>query len=341
MSAFCILLAFFCKNVKRVHMLRGLITLIVAFSFIMTAQAQSLEFETIRTETTPGFFALRIFPGNDLKPIPIENVYITNYQGRKQTESFVPILELLRELNATIIAPEQADQYQYDNAYRTIWLGSGPAGELLFSPQSDDILSDFDAFSETNLGPVYLQNLDLKFGGNVSDVYPERIRFLGNQGTVYGKFERPLKTRLELQATTQSQEIAAVTPIYLNDYEAHTEARSLPAKWEAAYKAATSKDTGKRLNYDWWLKLFPWVLFFTGLALILFASTRIFRHREDWYDFAMNTESNTEPKTDSVPQRNDSDHLKDDWWNHPIEETPLYKDWEKNLPFEVINRQED
>lgn len=287
-------------------MLRVIVILVTLLSLAYNAQAQSLEFETLRTEHSPGFFELRIFPGPDLRPMLVTDQYVANFKDKKQ---YQPLIDVLTELNKNIITPEEAQTLEFSARDRVIWLGGTPPPNTLhFHTQTDDILTDFEVFSDAYLGPVYLTNLDLDFGGNASETYPERIKFLNGQMSVYGKFERPLKTRLTIQGTSKNGEIMATAPVYLNEYDPLSRRAKIAESWE---KLATGH-APHTTRSDFWLNAFPWVLFLIGVGLIVLASIHFFREEDLILD--------------------------EDWLDQPLEETPLYKDWESNLPFEVVEK---
>lgn len=311
-------------------MLRGLVLLLVAFSIVLSTQAQSLEFETVRSQSTPGFFALRIFSGSDLSPMPVENVYVKNFKNEKAATHYQPLLDSLATIPAQVLTVEEAKPLLLSQSHRLIWLGGqAPLGQLHFTTTDSDVMAAFTDFVKSHLGPVYLTNLNLDFGGNISEVYPEQIRFLGEETTVYGKFERPIKTRFELTANAANGEISAVTPIYLDQYVPLSDSYTLAEDWEAAYRAATNPQSSTFYS-SFWLSAFPWLLFLGGLVLIALASLQVWR-RED---------ASKEPplKKGSTAEKPRVNQLTKEWWEHPIEETPMYQNWEKNLPFEVIKK---
>lgn len=310
-------------------MLRGLVLLLLAFSIVLSTQAQSLEFETVRSQNAPGFFALRIFPGSDLTPIPVENVYVKNFKNEREAARYEPLLNSLTSMSVQILTAEDAKPLLLSQSHRLVWLGGqAPLGQLHFVTQEADIMTAFTDFSQEKLGPVYLTNLDFNFGGNVSEVYPERVRFLGMQATIYGKFERPIKTRFELTANAARGEISAVTPLYLDEYVPLSESYTLAEDWEAAYQAATNAQT-RPFHSPFWLSAFPWLMFLGGLVLIALASIQFWRREDYWKAAPLPKEPIDKPKVNQLTK---------EWWEQPIEETPMYQDWEKNLPFEVVKK---
>ena len=67
---------------------------------------------------------MRIFPGNDLAPLPVKNVYITTFTDQQEQVTYQPVLDLLSEINAIVDTEQNAARYLYDANYRVIALGT-------------------------------------------------------------------------------------------------------------------------------------------------------------------------------------------------------------------------
>ena len=74
---------------------------------------------------------------------------------------------------------QEAINFVDDDRYRLVLLG-GPQQErwLQFrAPLGTEVVPEFEAFSQSKLGPVYLMNLQADFGGNVHQVRPDEQPF--------------------------------------------------------------------------------------------------------------------------------------------------------------------
>lgn len=278
--------------------------------FLLLSQplfAQSLEFELLRTKEVPGFFVVRIFPNKNLQPLNIQNVFVKDF-SKKENNLFEPILPIIREFGGKIIEKNEIEKFKNQN-YRLIYLGKNQKDELSFFPSEEEkILDEFEVFSEENLGQIFLENLSIKFGGNISEVYPSKIDFLGKDPVFFvGKFEKKQKTRMEIQAVSQEGEISAITPLHLEKFEDHELTEALPKIWEEAYKESQPKETIYSLK---WLTLFPWFLGILGVFFIFIALKNIFPF------------SKKIKKEEEMPE---------EFWHQPLKS----KSVENNLPFTV------
>ncbi len=272
--------------------------------------AQTLEYEVIRTESSPGFFAVRIFPGKDLSPKHIEDVFITNFSNNSEKRRFKTLVKELENLGAKVLTPEESREYLFREEFRLIVLGGDSIeGFTQFQPAPNvDIMESFTEFTVNFLGPIYLQNINAQFGGNVSEVIPDNIPYLNDKSAYFiGKFDRPMRTRMAIEAEYGDEAFMANFPIDLENYQAHELSSSLPSLWESLQKKDTAQV--KAISQKWLINAFPIVLFLLGGLLIFISSRGRQKSKKDTFD--------------------------DKFWNTPIEETPLYKQWEKNLPFET------
>ena len=46
------------------------------------SSAQNIAYEVIRTEEAPGYFALRVYPGEDLPALEVETVFVENFTSK-------------------------------------------------------------------------------------------------------------------------------------------------------------------------------------------------------------------------------------------------------------------
>ena len=79
-----------------------LLTLTLSFIGMTTANAQSLEFEITRTPEIPGFFMVRFFPGSEVAPIMLQDIFVKNYKDR-DAEIYDELTPFLQEFGGKII----------------------------------------------------------------------------------------------------------------------------------------------------------------------------------------------------------------------------------------------
>jgi len=292
------------------------LSFILSLSFLsFGVKAESLEYELIRTPETPGFFAVRIFPGKDLKPRKIKNIFIKNFKTEEESKIFAPLVAKISE-KAEVLEKEEIVKYLKNDNARIVVLGGDIYPRFLqFIPENPDTLfKDFKDFSKNFLGPVYLQNIKVSFGKNISDVLPAYIPFLTEKSTFFiGKFESPEKTIMHLKASGEDYTLETKDFLNLENFTPHVSAEALPSLWEEIYKSYEPEVRNKNSRSLFWVNVFPYLLLFLGFLSLFFSF----------------------PKTSSSRTFDGftiSDDFSIDFWNMPLEETPLFHEWEKSLP---------
>ncbi len=276
-------------------------------------QAQNLEYEVIRTHEAPGFFAVRVFPGEGLKPLSIENVFVENFHSKRDRKKYSPLLKTLKESGAIVVPSKEGLDYTNKSEFRIVLIGGPKQNQFLqFRLLKGQPLDEaFKTFNAENLGAVYLLNLKPHFGGNISDVLPEEIPYLGERsGYFIGKFDKEQKTKMHLTGTHDEFDLEADTALNLEKYNPHEAVLALPFIWE---KLKFPKTMDEAKSSPWVIGAFPFLLVIIGLGFIAYS---IFGFRKQ-------------------KQTTNTDLIDDKFWHTPIEETPLYKNWEKDLPFEI------
>ncbi len=241
-------------------------------SFIpFVTMAQSLELELIRTEQVPGFFAVRIFPDENLKQIDIEDIFVKNYNDN-ETEIFSELIPILQELKGTVI--EKKDLPNYMIPYNRIVLLGGQKVDhyIHFVPENEEnVLSEFDSFAEKNLESPILLEIQASFGGNIMEVYPKKIASMDNDPIFFvGKFKKAIKTKIEITALTSEGEITAITPLDLTVFEENEFTNSLPEIWEEVYESTLPLKEINPIGTKF-ISIFPWLLGLLGIIVIIFA----------------------------------------------------------------------
>ncbi len=281
-------------------MKKGFLFLLISLLGISSAFAQDFEFEMTRTQEVPGFFMVRIFPGINNIPLPIQNIFIANYED-KETDTYKDLLPFLREFGGKVVPADEVEKYSQNKNNRLIFIGGEEMkGFDYFRVQNPDkILEEFEAFATENLEPTLLQNVTAKFGGNVTEVFPTRIESIGFDDVFFvGKFEKAMKTRMEIQGVAAEGEIRAVAPLFLDDEELSRGplAQELPAIWEELWKQ--SQDTEKS-SLNWFSSfgvndLFPVILLVLGI-IILFVAIRKFVKRNKKLEEKLSIDENGIP----------------------------------------------
>jgi hypothetical protein len=252
--------------------------LLLSLLSIPCAFAQSFEFETTRTPEVPGFFMVRIFPSVNNVPLPIQNVFVANYKDADEGK-YEELLPFLREFGGKVIPADEVEKYSVSKNNRLIFLGEAEEGFLNFEAQkSKKVLEEFETFAIENLEPTLLQNVTAKFGGNISEVYPAQIESVGFGDVFFiGKFEKEMKTRMEIQGISAEGEIKAIAPLHLHDakFANGPLSKELPAIWEELWKQSNGEEDSK---FDWrnfmsFSDFFPVLLLIAGL-IILFVTVR-------------------------------------------------------------------
>ena len=289
--------------------------LFVGLVSVTPAFAQDFEFEMTRTAEVPGFFMVRIFPGLNNAPLPIQNIFVVNYK-KKNADIYKDLLPFLREFGGKIIPGDEVDKYAQNKNNRLIFLGEEREGFAHFqSENKENILDEFEAFAEENLNPTVLENVTAKFGGNIHEVFPAIIPSVGFDDVFFvGKFEKAMKTRMEIQGISAEGEIKAVAPLFLND-DTFTEsplAKEIPGIWEEMWKQANTEET----SFDWFKSLnvndlFPLILLVAGV-IILFVTVKKFAKRNKQKSEELSIDDNG---------------------------IPSHQNW-KDMPFEVEKREE-
>jgi len=239
-----------------------------------SAFAQSFEFETTRTAEVPGFFMVRIFPGVNNVPFPIQNIFVANY-NKKDEAKYEELLPFLREFGGKVVPADEVEKYAVSKNNRLVFLGENEKGFENFKVDNPDkILEEFEAFATENLKPTLLQDVTAKFGGNISEIYPAQIKSVGFEDVFFvGKFEKAMKTRMEIQGISAEGEIKAIAPLLLHDEELSRGAlaKELPDIWEELWKQANEQpsSTSRWFEYFDVNDLFPLILLVVGLGILI------------------------------------------------------------------------
>jgi len=246
--------------------------LLLILSALSLTQAQNIGYEVIRTQESPGYFALRVYPGDQLPPLEVETVFVENFTSKAERKQYKLLSQAILNSGTQVISSTQAALLVDSPNYRLVLLG-GPAQNrwLQFKANTNsDIIKKFEDFSQTKLGPVYLSGLKADFGGNIEQVRPEEAPYL-DESSVYfvGKFDRPIKTRVSLSGETNDLVVQADGVMDLTTFTPHQASGVLPQLW---------KDLNPTTVAEGWnikkiiTNSFPILLALIGLAIMWLAS---------------------------------------------------------------------
>jgi len=302
------------KSVENKDMQKVSTILLFMLLGLSSAHAQELEFEAIRTLETPGFFMVRVFPGENSIPLPLQDVYVANYKKAEEAP-YKELFSVVREMGGKVVPGDEIEKYSASKHNRIIMLGD-PKGDFLnfhiLNPKKT--LEEFEEFARKNLGPVLLENVVAKFGGNVSEVFPAKIEKVGFEPVFFvGKIERPMKTHMEISGVSSEGEIRAIAALHFED---DTTARGpltkeLPNIWEELWRSSQSG-----FSIPVWTSfladnIFPGVLLLLGILIIVLAlrankkEKKADKNVEAWVDLAPDQWSGDVPFEIEKKKRND------------------------------------
>lgn len=283
----------------------------LAGTIMALSTAQNIEYEVIRTQETPGYFALRVYPGNQLPPLEVQTVFVENYTSRAERRRYSQLAQAIRNSGTLVLSAKQAVGYVDEDRFRLVLLG-GPAQHrwLQFrAPLGADVIPAFEEYSQVKLGPVYLMNLQADFGGNITQVRPEEQPFLNDEATYFvGQFDRPMKTRVSLSGETDELVVQADGILDLETYRPHEANGVLKDLWnDLDAKGDLKAISFRKIVID----SFPFLLLMLGLGIMYLASRP------------------------SKLRTGMMEEIDDEFWHTPIEETPLYQAWEQGFDWEL------
>ncbi len=308
----------------------------ILLSFLITlipfsVFAQDLEFNVVRTSHSPGFFAVKLYPGSHLVPLDIHDVYVKNYDDNKAM-IYQELILMLNELGTNVIEENEVAEYLSDPYTRLIFLGNEKEGYLNFKAIDANLLmEDFENFSTENLGSIFLQDIQIDFGGNISDVYYENLEFLGNGPVLaIGKFARPMRTRMVVSGVSNKGELNATAIADLRTYTEDPLVQLLPDMWEELANPPVPKSD----KPSWWFAIFPWGLGLIGILIVSFSLLSFIKkilEKSTELPTEIHISTNKNPCVSSVQTlTNNSSH-----------KNSIKADIESKLPFEVERRNDE
>jgi len=282
-----------------------------------------------RTPETPGFFMVRIFPGSKSNPLPLQDIFVENY-SKGTAKNYTELIPFINETGGKIINKEELEKHALGKYNRIIVLGEPIDDYLNFKVEDQtQILEEFEEFTNFNLGPIFLQNLESKFGGNISEVFPKKIDNLGLEPVSFiGKFERPMKTRMELQGISYEGEIQASAPLDLQNAELAQGAlaQELPDMWEEWWEEENKSTANWNLGL---IDIFPAMLLFLAGIIIFFAIRQVKKGQNMENQIEEMMQKNKATTTVPAPQSDTAPPTE------PIPPLKPFENWDTDLPFDV------
>lgn len=242
-------------------------------SFTGNLQAQNFEFETLRTPQSPGFFMVRIFPGEGNPTLPTDFVFVQGYPDEERA-LYEKTFPLIQEIKGKIIRPENIFSSAHKDNSLIIWLGEKNPDFLslvLHDPQTAE--KDFEEFVQKNLIGIVMKNIKVDFGGNIESVLPSKIPPIAQEPIfIVGKFVHPRKTQMTISGEIYGGWVEADEPLDLHDESLSDSvlATQIPDIWESLWQeenlpASPKKDLWTSISWLHWNNLFPFFLFLLGV----------------------------------------------------------------------------
>lgn len=253
--------------------------------------AQNFEFETIRTEQTPGFFMMRIFPLEGNKTIPVNPIFVKNF-SQSEEDVYEELMPFIQELHGVVIEKEDLRFYTEDSENKIVFLGAPEKGYLHFKiNRSDDGLAAFQSFQQKHFENIVFRNIEMKFGGNIYDVLPSYIPDITSDPiTIIGKFRKDMKTRLEIKGEIAEGIIESIEPLNIQDksYSQTPLAKQIPDLWEELWKrenpSPSTQEIPKTIHWLEWNNYFPILLFILGIVCFVAAIRSINKNYDPLLD---------------------------------------------------------
>ena len=338
------------KNIPPISKLLKKINFFIFLFFPFVCLAQNFNVEIAKTESSPGFFMVKILPEPMASPLVINNIFVKNFPENKK-EIYDPLIINLKKSGKKIIEKDKLKESLLIEENRIIFLGEAYKNFLVFTASEEkNILDEFDNFYSLYLDePIFFQNVSVDFGGNISETYPSKINFLDTKNNFFiGKFEKNLKTRFEINGTSADGIFSASLDIDFQNDKLVDEVLSpgLASEWENLWK---NENTNTRPKWNLaLLALFPWLLGGGGILIILLAIISWLKEKnktqnldENLLDISPSEEKNIplgdKPKTpqNNFPEKNQN--LKNNISNNFFDIPNKHIEWKnipQNLPFE-------
>lgn len=240
----------------------------------LVSSVSAVEFELVRTKEIPGFFLLKVFPSQNTQALENPPVFVKNFSQEKISD-YSPILEIIEDLGYEIV--EKTVLKKYPPEKNIIILGEKIGEYPLFSIKTETPLKSFEDFQKQFMKPLYMKDITLSFGGNITDFFVEKTALTENTPlSIIGKFTHPRKTRLELTGKTTNGIQTFTANIPLDEISRANDplANYLPELWENKAQKIPEKTDDPIPHF------FPLLLFSFGILIVLLTIKTILKERQ-------------------------------------------------------------
>jgi len=195
---------------KNIFSLLGLAVAVVSGGF---AAAQSFEYEVVRSPESPGFFMLRVLPGESLPDMLVDTVMVTDDDMPTfltDTESFMG----MKVFSIADIADIPEDS-------KTVGVGSEALRDMVdmyFAVTPETSQERVQVFLQKYTGDVHAKGIRVDFDDAVaSDVYAWGTEYLTHRGAIFvGKYNLALPTEATVSGVTKAGEVSERAAIGLH-----------------------------------------------------------------------------------------------------------------------------
>ena len=210
----------------------------------------------------------------------INDVFVMYFE-EEEAAAYEPVFQIIEERGGLIIARDRISEYVTAKYNRIVYLGLNVQAPQAIQFVVDDQMQVESAFLEfwrEELGPVYMQDLEMTYGGNISEVYPRRHAFLTDQPVTFvGKFEKEMKTRATISAVSEVGLVETDVPLELQNTNLIAKRNDLAEYWDQVRiwdeRVELPEQDTWRLR---WRQYFPYILAALG-GLLIFWGLFLFR----------------------------------------------------------------
>lgn len=251
---------------------------------VSVAYGFQVEVQLLRSSEVPGFFAVTVQPPENGEAMFIQDIYVLHFDP-KESQLYEPLFSMIESQGGLLVERDRINEYATAKYNRIIYLGlneKAPKARQFVAADPETVERDFLLFRREELGPVYMQDLVLSHGGNISEVYPRRHDFLTDQAVTFvGKFEAPMKTRVTVQAVTSAGLVETDFPLDLGNEGLIAKRNNLAEYWDEVriWDERTEIPSDGKWK-DQWQSYFPYILALVGGGLV-FVGLFMFRNKRD------------------------------------------------------------
>ena len=234
----------------------------------------------IRSPESPGFLLVEIIPDQRTPEIAIENVLVINNEEPKSAESDI-LQKIWKQKKWQIITTTNLQGLIRKNNERFIFPGKNDLADkerdiIVFlgnlSKNKDERRKIINELITRISQPVTWSKLEIETGGNIIEIFPRKIYFIGKESVFFiGKFRQDIATKIKIKYFNETEEKVRTEFIDLKNIK-----KTIPGEADLA-KIWNDFSQGKRVGQE--IKIgklsflndyFPFVLIFIGSSLLVF-----------------------------------------------------------------------